>query len=125
LGNLSGKAIRSTAHKYDYVLYRLTRSDGECGFARALVEHMCILAQGRVCGVIWRLGSGVSGVAASRGHWVGASYIFGTGDWSTHRWVFKDSAAKQPQDMPLSEVLAVLDDAENEKREFSVFTDLR
>ena len=35
------------------------------------------------------------------------------------------SAAKQPQDMPLSEVLAVLDDAENEKREFSVFTDLR
>ena len=64
-------------------------------------------------------------MAASRGHWVGASYIFGTGDWSTHRWVFKDSVAKQPRDMPLSEVLAVLDDAEKEKRESSVVIDLR
>jgi hypothetical protein len=46
---------------------------------------MCILARERVCGVIWRLGPGVEGVAASQGHWAGASYIYGAGDLSTHR----------------------------------------
>ena len=40
---------------------------------------MCILARERVCGVIWRLGPGVEGVAASQGHWVGASCIYGAG----------------------------------------------
>ena len=85
VGNLSGKAIRSIARTNGYALYRLARGDGECGFARALVEHMCILARERVCGVIWRLGPGVEGVAASHGHWAGASYIYGAGDWSTHR----------------------------------------
>ena len=63
--NLSGKVIRSIARKNGYALYRLARSDGEYGFARALVEHMCILACERVCGVIWRLGPGVEGMAAS------------------------------------------------------------
>ena len=92
---------------------------------RALVEHMCILARERVCGVIWRLGPGVEGVAASQGHWVGASYIYGAGDWSTHRWIFKDSVVKQPQGMHLSEVLGALDDAEKGKREFGVIIDLR
>ena len=80
MGNLSGKAIRAIARKSDFALYRPARSDGECGFTRALVEHKCILARGRLCGVIWRIGSGLDGVAASHGHWVGASYIYGAGD---------------------------------------------
>jgi hypothetical protein len=125
VGNLSGKAIRSIARTNGYALCRLARGDGECGFARALVEHMCILARERVCGVIWRLGPGVEGVAASQGHWAGASYIYGAGDCSTHRWIFKDSVVKQPQGMHLSEVLGALDDAEKGKREFGVIIDLR
>ena len=80
MGNLSGKAIRAIARKNDFALYRLARSDGECGFARALVEGLCILARERLCGVIWRIGPGVDGVAALRGHWVCASYIYGGGD---------------------------------------------
>ena len=86
---------------------------------------MCILARERVCGVIWRLGPGVEGVAASQGHWVGASYIYGAGDWSTHRWIFKDSVVKQPQGILLSEVLGALDDAEKGKRGFCVIINLR
>ena len=35
VGNSSGKAIRSTARKYGYGMYRLARSDGEFGFSRA------------------------------------------------------------------------------------------
>ena len=38
-----------------------------------------------MCDIIWRLGPGVEAVAASQGHWVGASYIYGAGDWSTCR----------------------------------------
>ena len=53
------------------------------------------------------------------------SYIYGAGDCSTHRWIFKDSAVKQPQGMHLSEVLGALDDAEKGKREFGVIIDLR
>ena len=86
---------------------------------------MCILARERVCGVIWRLGPGVEGVAASQGHWAGASYIYGAGDWSTHRWIFKDRVLKQPQSILLSGVLRALGDAEKYKREFGVITDLR
>ena len=125
VGNLSGKAIRAIARKSDFALYRLARSDGECGFARALVEHICILARERLCGVIWRIGPGVDGVAASYGHWVCASYIYGAGDWSVHRWVFKDSMGSISRDMPLSELLEVLDGAEKGKREFSAVIDLR
>ena len=125
VGNLSGKAIRAIARKNDFALYRLARSDGECGFARALVESLCILARERLCGVIWRIGPGVDGVAASYGHWVCASYIYGTGDWSKHRWVFKDSVGSRSRDMPLSELLGVLDSAEKQKREFGAVIDLR
>ena len=125
VGNLSGKAIRDIARKSDFALYRLARSDGGCGFARALVEAMCILARERLCGVIWRIGLGVDGVAASSGHWVCASYIYGAGDWSKHRWVFKDSVGSRSRDMPLSELLGVLDGAEKEQREFSAVIDLR
>ena len=125
VGNLSGKAIRAIARKNDYALYRLARSDGECGFARALVEHMCILARERLCGVIWRIGPGVDGVAASHGHWVCTSYIYGAGDCSKHRWVFMDSAGGSSRDMPLSELMAVLDGAEMEQKEFSAVIDLR
>ena len=125
VGNLSGKAIRAIARRNDYALYRLARSDGECGFVRALVEHMCILARERLCGVIWRIGPGVDGVAASHGHWVCASYIYGAGDWSKHRWVFKNSVGSSSRDMPLSELMAVLDGAEKEQKEFSAVIDLR
>jgi len=125
VGNLSGKAILAIARKNHFALYRLARNDGECGFARALVEAMCILARERLCGVIWRIGPGVDGVAASYGHWVCASYIYGVGDWSKHRWVFKDSVGSRSRDMPLSELLGVLDSAEKEKREFSAVVDLR
>ena len=130
------RGARSTPHcqlpalpyalcKSDFALYRLARSDGGCGFARALVEAMCILARERLCGVIWRIGPGVDGVAASSGHWVCASYIYGAGDWSKHRWVFKGSVGGRSRDMPLSELLGVLDGAEKEQREFSAFIDLR
>ena len=61
---------------------------------------------------------GAEGVAASQGHWAGASYIYGAGNCSTHRWICKDSVVKQPQGMHLSEVLGALDDAEKGKREF-------
>ena len=125
VGNLSGKAILDIARKSDFGLYRLARSDGECGFARALVEHMCILARERLCGVIWRIGPGVDGVAASYGHWVCASYIYGVGDWSTHRWVFKDSVGSISRDMPLSELLGILDSAEKGKMEFGAVVNLR
>jgi hypothetical protein len=73
----------------------------------------------------WWIGPGVDGVAASYGHWVCASYIYGVGDWSKHRWVFKDSVGRRSRDMPLSELLGVLDSAEKEKREFSAVVDLR
>ena len=119
MGNLSGKTILAIARKDDFALYRLARNDGECGFARALVEAMCILACKRLCGVIWRIGPGVDGVAASCGHWFCASCIYGVGDWSKHRWVFKGSVGSRSRDMPLSELLGVLDSAEKEKREFS------
>ena len=33
VGNLSGKAIFSTARKNDFALYRLARNDGECARA--------------------------------------------------------------------------------------------
>ena len=89
---------------------------GECGFARALVKHMCILAHERLCGVIWRTGPGADGVEAPHGHWVCASYIYGAGDWSKHRWDFKDSVGSRSRDMPLSELLGVLDGAEKGKR---------
>ena len=125
VGNLSGKAILAIARKNHFALYRLARNDGECGFARALVEAMCILARERLCGVIWRIGPGVDGVAASYGHWVCASYIYGVSDWSKHRWVFKDSVGSRSRGMPLSELLGVLDSAEKEKRGFSAAVDLR
>ena len=83
------------------------------------------MARERLCGVIWRIGPGVDGVAASYGHWVCASYIYGAGDWSVHRWVFKDSMGSISRDMPLSELLEVLDGAEKGKREFSAVIDLR
>ena len=86
---------------------------------------MHLLARERLCGVIWRIGPGVDGVAASYGHWVCASYIYGTGDWSKHRWVFKDSVGSRSRDMPLSELLGVLDSAEKQKREFGAVIDLR
>ena len=105
MGNLSGKTILAIARKDDFALYRLARNDGECGFARALVEAMCILACKRLCGVIWRIGPGVDGVAASCGHWFCASCIYGVGDWSKHRWVFKGSVGSRSRDMPLSELL--------------------
>ena len=88
-----------------------------------MIEAMCILQ--RLCGVIWRIGPGVDGVAASYGHWVCASYIYGVGDWSKHRWVFKDSVGSRSRDMPLSELLGVLDSAEKKKRELSAVVDLR
>ena len=42
-----------------------------------------------------------------------------------HRWVFKDSVGSRSRDMPLSELLGVLDGAEKEQREFSAVIDLR
>ena len=77
---------------------------------------MLDLARERLCGVIWQIGPDVDGVAAS--------YIYGVGDWSKHRWVFKDSVGSRSRDMPLSELLGVLDSAEKEKREFSAVVDL-
>ena len=47
------------------------------------------------------------------------------GDWSKHRWVFRDSVGGRSRDMPLRELLGVLDSAEKEKREFSAAVDLR
>ena len=125
VGYLSGKAIRAIARKNGVALYRLARSDGECGFARALVKHMCTLARERLCGVIWQIGPGVDGVAAPSGHWVCASYHYGAGDWSKHRWFFKDSVGRRSRDMPLSELLGVIDGAEKEQREFGAVIDLR
>ena len=57
--------------------------------------------------------------------WVCASYIYGAGGWSKHRWVFKGSVRSRSRDMPLSELLGVLDGAEKEQREFSAAVDLR
>ena len=54
-----------------------------------------------------------------------ASYIYGAGDRSKNRWVFKNSVGSRSRDMPLSELLGVLDSAEKEKREFGAVTDLR
>ena len=64
-------------------------------------------------------------MAASYGHWVCASYIYGVGDWSTHRWVFKDNVGSISREMPLSELLGILDSAEKGKMEFSAVVDLR
>ena len=46
--------------------------------------------------------------------------------WSKHRWVFKGSVGSRSRDMPLSELLGVLDSAEKKKkREFGAVIDLR
>ena len=44
------------------------------------------------------------------------SYIYGAGDWSKHRWVFRGSVGSRSRDMPLGELLGVLDAAEKEQR---------
>ena len=54
-----------------------------------------------------------------------ASYIYGAGDWSKHRWVFKGSVGSSSRDMPLSELLAVLDGAEKEQKGLGAAIDLR
>ena len=125
VGNFSGQVLRAIASSYDYKIYRLScEIEGKCGFARSLVEEMCIIAGSRLCGVIWREGPGFVGAAASQGHWIGATYLGGSGDWRTHKWVFKDSIGSVTKSMSAEEVMCLLDEAEKGRLEFGVVMDM-
>jgi hypothetical protein len=53
VGDFSGQILRAIAFSYEYKICRLScENKGNCGFARSLVEKMCIIAGSRLCGVI-------------------------------------------------------------------------
>jgi hypothetical protein len=100
VGDFSGQILRAIASSYEYKICRLScEIEGNCGFARSLVEEMCIIAGSRLCGVIWRVVPGFVGAAASQGHWTGATYLGGSGDWRTHKWVFNGSIGSVTKSM--------------------------
>ena len=123
-GNFSGAVLVAVAEANNYAAYRLSKEqDGECGHARALVETLCLLANARVCGVVWRLG-GAIGAATSSGHWVAASHIPSIRDWRTHQWFFKDSLRNDAVAKSTEEILLELDTAERRRADFYVIVDL-
>jgi hypothetical protein len=125
-GTLSGRSVKAIAEANDYGMYRLSREEnGQSGFARSLVEQLCIVVGSRLCGLIWREGPGVVGASASQGHWLAASYITGKGNWRNHRWVFKDSVGSAVRDMTSENLLALLDEKEKRRLEFGLVVDLR
>ncbi|KAJ8613160.1 hypothetical protein CTAYLR_004828 [Chrysophaeum taylorii] len=123
-GNFSGKVLVELAFKHGYRLYRISsENDGQCGHARALVETLSFLANSRLCGALWRLGSAI-GTAAASGHWVAASHVPSLADWRQHEWAFKDSLVSGPAKITITEdVLAKLDSAERQRAEFFVVVD--
>jgi len=124
-GNFSGKVLADLALKHGYGAYRIAaESEGRCGHARALVETLCKLMNGRMCGAVWRLGSAV-GVSAACGHWVGASHVPSLDDWSEHEWFLKDGLSAWPAKVATTEeVLVQLDEAEKRRADFYVIVDL-
>ena len=63
-----------------------------------------------------------AGLAVHKGHPETAVRVLGLGGLG---WVFKGSVGSRSRDMPLSELLGVLDSAEKEQREFCAVIDLR
>lgn len=124
-GNFSGKVLVQLALKYGYGAYRISAErDGECGHARALVETLCGLANSRLCGAVWRLGS-VAGAAAASGHWVGASHVPSLTNWLEHQWAIKDSLTSGAATITTTEaILEKLDAAERARADFYVIVNL-
>lgn len=120
-GNFSGAVLVELARAHGYGTYRLAKDKvGECGHARALVETLCLLVPGRVCGVVWR-----EGTNPRSGHWLAASHIPTLDTWRAHKWVFKDSLCRNPIIMNSNGILSKLDAAEKVCADFFVVVDLR